>query len=65
MKKISRLILAALIAACGVVAATAGPAYAAAPGLVLSSTTASLPQICCRECLSRTQRMETKIAVAG
>ncbi|WP_430781975.1 alpha/beta fold hydrolase [Actinoplanes sp. G11-F43] len=43
LKKISRLILAALIAACGVLAATAGPAYATVPGLVLSSTTASLP----------------------
>ncbi|GGN62636.1 lipase [Actinoplanes lobatus] len=43
MKKISRLILAALIAACGVVVATAGPAYAAVPGTVLSSSTASLP----------------------
>ncbi|HWS31795.1 MAG TPA: alpha/beta fold hydrolase, partial [Actinoplanes sp.] len=43
LKKISRLILAALIAACGVVAATAGPAYATVPGFVLTSTTASLP----------------------
>lgn len=43
LKKISRLILAALIAACGVVAVTAGPAYATVPGFVLTSTTASLP----------------------
>ncbi|SDS30450.1 alpha/beta fold hydrolase [Actinoplanes derwentensis] len=43
LKKISRLFLAALIAVCGVVVATAGPAYATVPGFVLSSTTASLP----------------------
>ncbi|GAA1647171.1 alpha/beta fold hydrolase [Actinoplanes couchii] len=43
LKKISRLILAALIAVSGTVVATAGPAYATVPGLVLTSTTASLP----------------------
>ncbi|WP_433789963.1 lipase family protein [Actinoplanes sp. CA-252034] len=43
MRKISRLLLAALIAAAGMLVATAGPAYATLPGFVLSSTTASLP----------------------
>ncbi|KHD73308.1 alpha/beta fold hydrolase [Actinoplanes utahensis] len=43
MKMISRLILAALIAVCGVTVAPAGPAFATVPGHVLSSTTASLP----------------------
>jgi pimeloyl-ACP methyl ester carboxylesterase len=43
MRKISRLLLAALIAAAGMLVATAGPAYATVPGFVLSSTTASLP----------------------
>jgi pimeloyl-ACP methyl ester carboxylesterase len=43
MRKISRLLLAALIAAAGMLVATAGPAYATLPGYVLSSTTASLP----------------------
>ncbi|MEU4622645.1 alpha/beta fold hydrolase [Actinoplanes sp. NPDC023801] len=43
MRKISRLLLAALIAAAGMLVATAGPAHAALPGFVLSSTTASLP----------------------
>jgi pimeloyl-ACP methyl ester carboxylesterase len=43
MRKISRLLLAALIAAAGMLVATAGPAYATLPGFVLSSSTASLP----------------------
>jgi pimeloyl-ACP methyl ester carboxylesterase len=43
MRKISRLLLAALIAAAGMLVATAGPAYATLPGFVLSSATASLP----------------------
>ncbi|MEV4282167.1 alpha/beta fold hydrolase [Actinoplanes xinjiangensis] len=43
MRKISRLLLAALITAAGMLVATAGPAYATLPGFVLSSSTASLP----------------------
>ena len=43
MKKISRLLLAALIAVAGMLVATAGPAHATVPGFVLSSSTASLP----------------------
>ncbi|GLY06394.1 MULTISPECIES: alpha/beta fold hydrolase [Actinoplanes] len=43
MKRISRLLLATLIAAVGAVVGTTGPAVALAPGFVLTSSTASLP----------------------